>query len=596
MFGFAASIQDLSELGRAGKIASAPGRERELAEVVRVLSRLYSQSVLVVGRPGSGKTRFVHSVVPALCAQAKEDGEEGLQFLELSPSILKSRTVRVRDAILALLASFRTHPKQILLVDDIFPLIDPREDPSDPAGLLGASIRKMEVWCIGTMSEEDYALFAGLDPVTARKFKVLHLAALSEAQTVEELRKISPQLESDYRVRINEAVLRKVIRLTQEYLPGEDLPGKALAALAQASMLCRQRLDLQAQVAANMLDASVHASGNNVSSRDLRSALSKKTSVDITAAEEERWRKVFADRMKAKVVGQDAAIEQVAAAMAVIREQYQTSGCPAGVMLFGGPRGCGKAHTARVLAQRLMGSRSNLTEFTLGEGHDPRVIGRMLKSICGKEIQTPSGEPGDLDRGAALNLVLVRGIERAHPSVLGPLLRIVTHDCARELMSDTPARWKCLFIFTFNVDPRRPAPENPLWLRELLNSLVRREIVDRISAVIPFNALDAPARQTMVRRTLNELNSEMAPQGLQVLAEEEAVRLLAAQGHSDERGAAALMPLIKQLVTDPVQEMMRVQAPPRESVIDVVARNERVQVRLRDPQRPRPAQGSTPHP
>ncbi len=595
MFGFASSIHDLSEMACTGKLEPAYGRDLEVAEVLRMLSRVYSKSVLVVGPKGAGKTRFVRGVVLEERERVEKLGVSGLQFLELTATVMRSRTVRIRDAVLALIRSFKSNAQQILVADDAFPLLDPREDPFSPAGLLSAAIKQGDVWCVATMTTEEYESFAGLDPAGIRTFRVVQLRPFPEERTLEELKRLVPQLERDYRVKINEATLRRAVRLTQEYLPDEALPGKAITVLTQACALCRQRLDTHENVDVRLLDSPMQFLGNSVSSYELKCVVAKRASVDVFGAELDRWKTTRTSHMKTTVFGQDAAIEHMISVMANIRDEYQRAACPAGVLLFGGPPGSGKVHAAKALTYTLMQSYNEYMEFSLGEGPDPRVIARLLKTICDKDLTPEISGPEDAERPAALRVVVIKGIERAHPNVLGPLLRIVTHDCSSELMCATPPTHKCLFIFTLNVDPRRTDMRNPGWLRDLLNSLVRREIVDRFNAIVPFGALDAPSQAAIVMQAMNEVRNETALRGIQVVMENEVVRLVTERGYTSEGGASDLLMTFQRLVVEPLYCIIKADILPQGSAIDIFVRDGRVVVCRRDAWKSRRPQGAVQH-
>jgi len=303
----------------------------------------------------------------------------------------------------------------------------------------------------------------------------------------------------------------------------------------------------------------------------------------VFAVEATKWSHKLAGRMRNMVFGQDAAVDQVVDATLRIREGFQKTGCPAGVMVFGGPPGVGKVQTAKALAFKLMKSYENFRVFDLSEGSPTATAAELFRAITAWE----SGVTGGPQWGSALRIVVIKAIERVHPSVLGPLLRILTTGCVREQACGQAPFRKCIFILTMNQHPPGAgASAAPGWFQDLLASRIRRDIVDRFDAIVPFAPLDYTAQGCILRLALTELYDESTRRHIRIGMEESAARLVAQTGYTPERGADGLLGATKRMVIDPIREILDANTLPEGGRIDVLVRHGDLVVRAtgRSPQ------------
>ncbi len=135
-------------------------------------------------------------------------------------------------------------------------------------------------------------------------------------------------------------------------------------------------------------------------------------------------REAFAKRLMHYVIGQNAAIDRIATAMADVRMCFGRSGRPGGIMLLGGPCGVGKAHTVRSLQYQLTGSDDDLTVFKMSDYTDPKSVSRMFGVTSQHEGNAATGELAAA-RNAPFATIAFEGIEHTHESFFQALLPIL---------------------------------------------------------------------------------------------------------------------------------------------------------------------------
>ena len=550
MFGLGSAIRDLSEAARRGELQPCVGREQECVQIVQGLSYMLRKNVLVVGGKGVGKTRFIQGIAVASLSDAVPSDAHAHQFLELNASILKGRTVRVQEGIVELIDSLCMNPRQVLVIDGIMPVVSAEPHQHDPAFLLGTAIKKGELRCIGTLHTHEFEDFAQANRNVSQVFKVVRVEPFSTEATQALLEQARSELEGEFRVRISNRAIQQSIALAMEYLPDIELPGKALMTLRRATEKCGKRLRACREDGRIEMDSSMRPLSDEVGSHDVKCALSECSSVDVFAAEARKWHRQVAARLKRRVFGQDIAVEQMVAALSEIRTRFAQAGCPAGVVLFGGPHGAGKSHMARNIAQTLTGD--NVLKFDLPKYTGPSAVQRLFdRAMEGKG--TVNGQRGP----AALQFVLLRGMEDADPTVLGPLLRITTSGCIGGEKCVRSRLQKCFFIFTMNCDPSSLGSScGPGWLTQMLASRIRKDLVEKIDAIVPFAPLDFAAQSAIMRSALAGLYAKCNEQRIRLGMSEEAFRVIAREGYTKELGAKGIVQVVHRRVVEPVTAIL----------------------------------------
>ncbi|MDD3429931.1 MAG: ATP-dependent chaperone ClpB [Oscillospiraceae bacterium] len=241
--------QDLVELARAHKLDPVIGRDSEIRNVIRILSRKTKNNPCLIGEPGVGKTaiaeglamRIVRGDVPsnlkdrkvfsldmgALVAGAKYRGE----FEER----LKSVLAEVK----------KSEGKIILFIDELHTIVGAgkTDGAMDAGNLLKPMLARGELHCIGATTLNEYHRYIEKDPALERRFQSVLVAEPTVEDTISILRGLKERYEVFHGVKIQDAALISASVLSGRYISDRFLPDKAIDLVDEACALVRTEMD-----------------------------------------------------------------------------------------------------------------------------------------------------------------------------------------------------------------------------------------------------------------------------------------------------------------------------------------------------------------
>ncbi|MBP0961337.1 MAG: AAA family ATPase, partial [Oscillospiraceae bacterium] len=241
--------QDLTDLARNSKLDPVIGRDSEIRNIIRILSRKTKNNPVVIGEPGVGKTaiaeglalRIVRGDVPsslrnkhifsldlgALVAGAKFKGE----FEERFKAVLKE--IKASDGEI------------ILFIDEIHMIVGAGkgEGAMDAGNLLKPMLARGEIDCIGATTLDEYRKYIEKDKALERRFQPVYVNEPTVEDTISILRGLKERYEVFHGVKIQDQALISAAVLSNRYITDRFLPDKAIDLVDEACAMIKTEID-----------------------------------------------------------------------------------------------------------------------------------------------------------------------------------------------------------------------------------------------------------------------------------------------------------------------------------------------------------------
>lgn len=546
--------QDMAE--RATLADPVIGRQRELDEIINILCRKNKNNPALVGEPGVGKTAIVEELARRMASGRVPPQIREKRLLALNMASLVAGTKyrgefeeRVRD----LLAEIRKAGNIILFIDEMHTIIGAgsAEGAIDAANIIKPALGRGELQMIGATTRSEYRKYIEKDAALDRRFRQVSVEEPTAREAEEILAGLRPGLELYHRVQIPDEALRAAVEYSVRYFPERFLPDKALDLLDESAASTA----MQQQNAAKPLQVSRQTVAQTVA---LRTGI---PAGKITQKEREELLSLEA-RLRGRIVGQDAAVEKVAAAVRRGRSGLADRSRPIAAILLAGPTGVGKTALCKALAKEVYGSETALVRLDMSEYMEKHTVSRLLGAPPGYVGHGEGGELTEKIRTRPYSLLLLDELEKAHRDVTGILLQLLEDGRLTDATGRTVDFRNTLVVMTTNAGSAEGnrcamgfAGQSNELLQKRLKEHFSPELLSRIDAIAPFTRLTPSQLEQITRRELDDTAKRAKQAGLVLQIDTQTAACIGAMC-KDSGGARQIRHLVQSLVEDPLAELL----------------------------------------
>ena len=265
------------------------------------------------------------------------------------------------------------------------------------------------------------------------------------------------------------------------------------------------------------------------------------------------------ERLRLRVVGQEAALASVANAIRRSRSGLSDPNRPIGSFLFLGPTGVGKTELARALAEFLFDDERAIIRLDMSEYMEKHSVARMIGAPPGYVGYEEGGQLTEQVRRRPYSVVLLDEIEKAHPDVFNVLLQILEDGRLTDGKGRTVDFRNSVIIMTSNVgstaifelaetDPKQAREHAMAALRELF----RPEFLNRVDDIVLFRPLGKDQIERIIELQLRDLMKRVAEKQVTLRLTAAAKALLFREGYDPAYGARPMKRAIQRLIQDPL--------------------------------------------
>ncbi|ARK26325.1 ATP-dependent chaperone ClpB [Sporosarcina sp. P37] len=232
-----------------GKMDPVIGRDEEIRNVIRILSRKTKNNPVLIGEPGVGKTAIVEGLAQRIVKGDVPEGLKDRQIFELDMSALIAGAKyrgEFEERLKGVLKQVKDSEGEIILfIDEIHTIVGAgkTEGAMDAGNMLKPMLARGELYCIGATTLDEYRMYIEKDPALERRFQQVMVREPSVEDTVSILRGLKERFELHHGVRIHDRALVAAATLSDRYLTERFMPDKAIDLIDEASAMIRTEID-----------------------------------------------------------------------------------------------------------------------------------------------------------------------------------------------------------------------------------------------------------------------------------------------------------------------------------------------------------------
>ena len=606
-----AHCENLTLKAKDGKIDRIVGRDKEIERVIQILNRRTKNNPCLIGEPGVGKTAIAEGIAQRLAdgnVPAMLQGKE-LYLLDMTSLVAGTQfRGQFESRVKGLLDDVRKVGNAILFIDEVHSLVGAgdAEGSMNAANILKPALSRGEIQVIGATTFDEYRKHIEKDAALERRFQPVTVDQPTIEQTVEILKGIKKYYEDFHRVIVTDDIARRAVLYSERYINDRFLPDKAIDLLDEACSCANLRNKVLAQydeynrqigVYQHVIDSEEQkekdidyeklaenkakvlqlqsqadsikqeALGQKVTDEDLAKVIELWTGIPASKIQESELQRVagLEEALKKRIIGQDAAVRLVSAAVRRSRVQISKKRRPAS-FIFVGPTGVGKTELVKALSEELFDQQNPLIRLDMSEFMEKHSVARIIGAPPGYVGYDEAGQLTEKVRRRPYSVVLFDEIEKAHPDVMNILLQILDEGKITDAQGRVVSFESTVIVMTsncgseqrsaslgFNKTPSDIARERVM---QSLSEFLRPEFLGRVDEIVIFNQLTEEDFVKIAALMLGELKEPLADKGITLVWEDKALRLLAHKAHGKQGGARDLRRLIRKEVEDKICSLL----------------------------------------
>jgi ATP-dependent Clp protease ATP-binding subunit ClpB len=303
---------------------------------------------------------------------------------------------------------------------------------------------------------------------------------------------------------------------------------------------------------------------SEVDEEDIAGIVSKWTGIPVSRMLEGEVTKLveMEQRLRERVIGQDAALTIVANAIRRSRAGLSDPKRPIGSFIFLGPTGVGKTETARALAEFMFDDEQSMIRIDMSEYMEKHAVARLIGAPPGYVGYDEGGQLTEAVRRRPYAVILFDEIEKAHPDVFNILLQIMDDGRLTDAKGRTVDFKNTVLIMTSNLganlligDTLKTEHDFDMARESVMRVLrehFRPEFLNRVDDIVIFRPLGAAQMSQILELRLNEVSKLLEDRQISLELTEPARQLILAAGSDTAYGARPLKRALQRMIQDPL--------------------------------------------
>lgn len=605
-----AYCENLTEKARSGQLDRIIGRDREIYRTVQILCRRQKNNPCLIGEAGVGKTAIAEGIALRI---AKGDvparlRDKEIHLLDLTALVAGTQfRGQFESRVKGLVGEVKALGNVILFIDEIHNITGAgdSEGAMNAANILKPALSRGEIQVIGATTFAEYRKYIEKDQALERRFQPVKIEEPTIEDTVAVMEGIKEYYEKHHYVKVSSAIVRMAVSLSERYITDRFLPDKAIDLLDEACACCSLRhseiteyveaekkrealsekekelesekeIDYEqlagvkselARLSETLPALTEKVQNIEVTVEDVSKVIELWTGIPAVKIQQSEYAKVaqLSGVLKEKIIGQDEAVNLVAAAVKRARVGISGRRRPAS-FIFVGPTGVGKTELVKQLASALFDSVEPLIRIDMSEYMEKYSVSRLIGSPPGYVGYDEAGQLTEKVRRKPYSVVLFDEIEKAHPDVLNILLQILDEGRITDAQGRTVNFENTVIAMTSNAGSNDQMNEtgfnktasdmNKNKAMKALKDILRPEFLSRVDEVVFFHPLAGDDLKKICALMLDEYKKPLLEKGLGLSYTPAALQLLCEKAEGGRFGARDLRRVIRKEFEDRAADLL----------------------------------------
>ncbi len=542
---------DLTMLASENQCDPVFCRDKEIEQVLQILTRRTKNNPCLTGEAGVGKTAVAEGIAQMIASGKAPIALRDKRILSLDLTAMLSGAKyrgdfeeRIRQCI----EEVTENGNIILFIDELHTIVGAgaAEGAIDAANILKPALARGTVQIIGATTLDEYRRYIEKDSALERRFQQVMIDEPSEEEAVGILGGLRERYEEFHGVKITDEAVEAAVTMSKRYINDRFLPDKAIDLIDEAASRARLKAGDKPETIKELSDELNRLVGKKtakypksdlpswysdserkiipITAENIAEIVCQRTGIPVgrlTCGESERLAALETE-LKNKVVGQDEAASAVAAAIRRSRVGLRDPRRPIGSFVFAGPTGVGKTELSKALAAALFDSEESLIRLDMSEYMEKHSVSKLIGSPPGYIGFEDGGQLTEKIRRNPYSVVLFDEIEKAHPDIFNLLLQILDDGILTDSHGRTVSFRSAIIVMTSNIGAdklkRRSSigfggTEGGVDEKPVLDELklhFRPEFLGRIDEIVVFHSLGAAEMKRIAEKLLDELKNRAA--------------------------------------------------------------------------------------
>ena len=609
---------DMTENAADGKYDPVIGRDKEISQIIEILSCRKKCNAILLGDAGTGKSALVEGLAQRIVSGEVPRDLKNKRIVSISTTDLTAGTQyrgQLEERVMNLCKELSEHKEFIIFLDEFHSATS--ENSTSIADMLKPSLSRGEITVIASTTLDEYKKYVEKDSALKRRFQKVFISEPNREETYKILKGLAKKYQEFHHVKYTDEVLRACAEYSERYMYDRKSPDRAIDIMDTAGALTKlsnpsnteelDRLEKERDEAIkrkikaidksefseakvqrdeeSRLNKEIEALKKKAASADpktwpvvtienVASVISKISGVAVDKIVTPEMDKIrgMRDELKKCVIGQDEAIDSVVKVLSKSFLGLRNENRPVASLLFTGPSGVGKTLIAEKIAETVFGSKDAMLRVDCGELSQE---GSVTKLIGASASYVGYNDTALLEkvRDRSQILVLFDEIEKCNQNTINTIFLNMMDNGMIKLANGKDVSFRdAIIIFTSNEGTKdlelkgngigfgEPSKEekrisDTATVMKALEKKFRPEFRGRLTGVTVFNSLGEPEMMKIFDLELNKFKERLKKRGYSLMVGKELKKYIVSK--TDTRyGARDLTKGIGTYIEDKIVEKL----------------------------------------